>query len=350
MVRDSNRGAHRHRWGTASWAPCYFAIALGAFTLANCATSGRDQGGEDASEGGESGRATGGGSPSQSGGAAGLGGAASGGRAGSAGANAAGGTAGSAGANAAGGTAGSANAAGGTGGNAAGGVLFSDGFEAGTAGQQPAGWDNFISYVRNNKNPNGQVSALVDTTRAHSGSKSIRFAGGAQPAMLTRSLPANTNKLYVRAFFWLTRQLGMNPGANHETLIGIRKLPDGANDEVRFGEIKGAIGTNEVPSDNISPKQDLWGKGPVIAANSWQCIEVAFLANEPTHKLFAWNGDTLVHSITAPDQWNNGALNAAWMSGKFVNMIVGWHSFSGINTELWMDDLVVSTERVGCPK
>src|ERR1051325_10073525 len=42
----------------------------------------------------------------------------------------------------------------------------------------------------------------------------------------------------VRAYFYMTRQLGMNPGANHETLIGIRKATGSANDEIRFGEIK----------------------------------------------------------------------------------------------------------------
>lgn len=317
--------------------------------VANCAKTDVDEGaggGQAGQASGGSGGTNGGGGESASGGTTQGGkGGASNGTGGAAPSGGAGGSmAGGAGGNAAG------NGAGGSAGATSGAVIFREDFEAATVGQQPSGWDNFISYVKNGQNPNGKVSALIDSTRAHGGTKSVRFAGGSQPAMLTRALPNGTNKLYVRAFFWMKRQLGMNPGANHETLIGIRKSVGGANDEVRFGEIKGAIGTNEVPSDNISPKQELWGKGPVIAANSWQCIEVAFLADEATHKLYAWNQDTMVHSITAPDQWNNGALNAAWMNGKFVELILGWHSFSGIDTELWMDDLVVSTARIGCPQ
>lgn len=210
---------------------------------------------------------------------------------------------------------------------------------------QPAGWDNFIGYVKNNTNPSGDLLALVDSTRAHSGTKSVHFHAKSNQAFLMKALPANTNKLYVRAWFYMTRQLGQNPGANHETLIGINKDKD---NEIRFGEIKGAIGTNEVPTDNISPKMDLWGKGPVIAANKWVCIEVAFIGDQPQHELHAWADGTEVHSITMGDQWQNGVMPATWLSGKFVNVILGWQSFSNAENDVWMDDLVLSTSRINC--
>jgi hypothetical protein len=226
--------------------------------------------------------------------------------------------------------------------------FFTDDFEAGTVGRQPSGWDNFIAYVKNATNPQGATLALVDDSQKHGGAKSIHFHGGGSPAMLTRPLPPGTNKLYVRAFFYLSRQLGMNPGANHETLLGIRKSIGAANDEVRFGEIKGVIGTNEVPTDNISPKMAQWGMGPVVAANRWACIEVAFLADQPQHILQAWADGVMVHSITGPDQWQNGVMPMNWMAGKFVEFIVGWQSFSNANADVWMDDLVLSTGPIGC--
>jgi len=253
---------------------------------------------------------------------------------------------GSAGAGGRGGTTGSAGSAG-TGGATATG-FFSDGFESGTNGMQPAGWDNFIAYIAKGSNPNGATLALVDSTRAHTGTKSVKVHGGQQPAQLTRPLPAGTNKLYARAWIWFTRQLGMNPGANHETLLGIRKAAGSANDEVRFGENKGVIGTNEVPTDNISPKMAQWGMGPVVAPNGWRCIEVAFLADQAQHTLTAWADGVMVHSITAPDQWQNGNLPANWMNGKFVEFIMGWQSFSNVDTDLWIDDVVLSNSPIGC--
>lgn len=251
------------------------------------------------------------------------------------------------------GNAGAAGAAGGSGGSATGGQssgkgFLTEGFETGTSGQQPAGWDTFVGYVKNGMNPQGQTLALVDDTRAHSGTKSVHFHGGSSPAMITRALPQGTNKLYVRAWVYMTRQLGMNPNANHETLIGIRKESGGANDEVRFGEIKGVIGTNEVPTDNISPKMDRWGQGPVVPANEWACLEVAFIGDTPVHTLHAWANGTLVHEVTAVDQWQNGNMPATWLNGKFVEVILGWHSFSNQEVDVWMDDIVLATEPIGC--
>ena len=94
---------------------------------------------------------------------------------------------------------------------------------------------------------------------------------------------------------------------------------------------------------------DQWGKGPVVAANQWACIEVAFIADKPQHELQAWVGDTLVHSITSLDQWQNGTIKQAdWMTGKFVEFIIGWQSFSSATNDLWIDDLVLSTSKIGC--
>lgn len=301
--------------------------------------------------------ATGGTTPSTGGvpttggaaGAATTGGSTTGGTAtgGGAGAATGGSTAGVAGMSA-GGAAGASNG-GGNGGAPTTDAFLREDFESGTNGQQPTGWDNFISYQKNIKNPaDDGTLAVVDSTRARSGTKSLKVHGGSNPAMLTRPLPSGTNKLYVRAHFYMTRQLGMNPGANHETLLGIRKDSGSANNEVRFGEIKGVIGTNEVPTDNISPKMDRWGMGPVVAANQWACIEVAFIADKTPHELSAWVNDELVHSITAVNQWQNGDMMPEWMSGKFVEFIIGWQSFSNATNDLWIDDLVLSTSRINC--
>ena len=164
-------------------------------------------------------------------------------------------------------------------------------------------------------------------------------------------LPAGTNRLFVRAMVFLEVQLGNNPSpsANHETLICIRGTPGGANDEIRFGEIKGAIGTNEVPSDNISPQMDQWNGGPSVSPNEWHCFEVDFLGDQPQNELHARVDGQEVHAVTAPDQWQNGMLPANWMNGKFDEVIFGWHSFSNVQTNVWMDDIVLSTQAIGCP-
>jgi hypothetical protein len=231
-------------------------------------------------------------------------------------------------------------------------VLFSDDFESGVVGQQPSGWDNFIAWNANGANPSGEDLALVDNAQAHGGAQSLHFHGGSNPAQLTRVLPDGTDRLYIRAYVRMSRQLGNVPATdnpNHETLIAIRGTPGGASDEVRFGEIKGAIGTNEVPSDNIAPTMDLWNSGPSVPADTWACIEVAFLGDRDTHELHAWVDGSEVHTITDPaTQFQNGAMPANWLEGNFVELVIGWHSFSSATADVWMDDLVVALSPIGC--
>lgn len=228
-------------------------------------------------------------------------------------------------------------------------VLFEEDFESAPTDTTPQGWDSFVGYVVNmNNEPGGQAFALADGTRARSGSQALHVRGGSTPAMLTRVLPPETDRIYVRAYVWLTVKLGQNPGNNHETLLGVRGSVGQANEEVRFGEIKGVIGTNEVPSDDISPTMDQWGQGPLVEAGRWNCIEVAFVATAGAHEVRAWRDGEEIHQVDDPSQWNNGALGSDFLTGKFNEFIIGWHSFSNVENELWVDDLIVATERVGC--
>jgi len=228
-------------------------------------------------------------------------------------------------------------------------ILFEEDFEGAAPDTVPAGWDSFVGYVVNmNNQPGGMAFALADASRAHQGSQSLHVLGGQSPAMLTRPLPAGVDRLYVRTYVWLTGKLGANPGNNHETLLGVRGSVGQANDEVRFGEIKGVIGTNEVPSDDISPTMDAWGRGPEITAGAWHCVEVAFLADQANHEVVAWSDGVEVHRVNDPSQWNNSSAGAEFLAGKFNEFIIGWHSFSNFGNEIWFDDVVVATERVGC--
>jgi hypothetical protein len=236
--------------------------------------------------------------------------------------------------------------------------LFEDDFESATVGQAPEGWDTFIAYQANPMmNPQGSgEQALVETAQKKNGAQAVHFIGSGQPAMITRALPEGTTRVVVTAWVWMSRQLGnqTDPSQNHETLIGIRGTPADANNEIRFGEIKGAIGVNEVPSDNISPTMDQWYSGPSVPAETWACMEIAFFADQPQHEMFAWVDDELLLSVTMGNEWQNGEMPPTWMFGKdssnrtFEEVILGWHSFSSNTVDVWMDDVVVSTDRVGC--
>ncbi|HEY0892131.1 MAG TPA: cellulase family glycosylhydrolase, partial [Cellvibrio sp.] len=208
------------------------------------------------------------------------------------------------------------------------GVLFSETFENGAVNTQPTGWENFIGWVPNNSNTStGAQYALIDSTKSFNGGKSIHFKGGAAPAQIIRALPAGTQRLYTRAYVNMSVAMGNVAGDNHEHILGLKKTKD-ANDEIRVGQIKGVLGTNHIPSDNIAPKMSQWYSGPQMAANTWYCVEVDYLADQAYDTLKMRVNGTEVHSITSSSDWNNGALAADWMSDKFNYVMFGFHSFS----------------------
>jgi hypothetical protein len=223
---------------------------------------------------------------------------------------------------------------------------------------QPAGWENFISYNKNAPNPNGMLLAVVDSTRAHGGTKSLHVKSDGAPVQLTKALMPGMNKLYLRVWVYMTRKLGQQTdnSANHETLIALRAKSGDVNSEIRFGEIKGAVGVNETPSDNITPTMDKWHKatGAVIPEATWSCIEVAFLADSSPNTLKSWQNGTTLLDVTSvgTDQWQNNSVSPDWLAQKFMGasaeIVIGWQSFSSAKNEIWFDDLVLGTSPIGC--
>jgi hypothetical protein len=177
-------------------------------------------------------------------------------------------------------------------------VLFSDDFESDTASKQPAGWDNLIAYNHNASNPIGSLSVLADATHTHNGSKlAAHFKSDGSMVFLERTLPSRTKHIFVRAYVYSTVQLGMGPQTdNHESMIGITADP--AHTQLRFGQMKGAVGTSLASDDNLSPPMAKWNGPPIISANTWHCIEVEFDGTAAYNALNAWSDSTLVHSIT----------------------------------------------------
>lgn len=229
------------------------------------------------------------------------------------------------------------------------GVLFSDNFESGAVNTQPAGWQNFIGWVPNNSNTSsGSEFALIDNTKAYNGGKSIHFKAGGAPAQIVRALPAGTQRLYTRAYVNLSKPMGAIAGDNHEHIFGTRRNINDASQEIRVGQIKGVLGVNQVESDNISPKMDKWYGGLQLAANTWYCVEAAYLADQTYDTFHMWVNGNLVHTVDSADDWNNGALAANWMEDRLNFVHFGFHSFSSRTMDVWMDDIVVSTQPIGC--
>ncbi len=81
-------------------------------------------------------------------------------------------------------------------------AIISESFEAGNSGSAPAGWQSIITHSQLPNTSSSTYSALVDSSRAHSGSKSLRVKvdnSVSSPVYLVKQVPQGTSKLFVRA-------------------------------------------------------------------------------------------------------------------------------------------------------
>ncbi len=225
-------------------------------------------------------------------------------------------------------------------------VLFAEDFDALNNDSQPAEWDNLLGYIYNTTNNIDQSSyALVDDSVAYSGDKSIHFKGS--QTQLVRALPAGTDQLYMRAYVRLSSPMGGTNSYVQEHLMGIKATLDAQN-EVRIGQIQGTLGASLAPSGNLTPTYENWASGKTLLADTWYCMESAVISNSDFDQLYYWVDGELVHSATSADDWNNSSIESHWTDGKFNYVMFGFHNLSSVASDVWMDDIVVSTQAIGC--
>jgi PKD repeat protein len=246
-------------------------------------------------------------------------------------------------------------------------VLISEDYEQQTVGQNPAGWgvnNKYIVVDNPDANQYSDYIRVVDDM-AHTGNKSLYVNGnGLQNAMRYSfkklELPNNKERVFVRYYMRSSEYIGnraKNPDGGEPNHNHFMALENGQNDEIRIGEVKGALGVNEYGNDDIVPKdQYWWGKIQTkrIEANTWYCIETAFLNDGNTPVLKTWVDDELVTLIDERTDFKNysqgGGAGAPeyWLNNKFGHVAFGWANYTTYDNELYFDDIVVSTERVGC--
>jgi hypothetical protein len=324
-------------------------------------TAGKGAGGTGGATGGSAGTTggTSGGSAGTTGGAGVTGG--TGGAAGNAGTGAApsGGSAGSAG------SASSAGSAGSSSGDPCDAALFCDDFESFTAGAAPNGkWS-----VR--ANAGGAVT--IDTTQKVSGNQSVKFAtmgsDSSRQAMIrlmdASVFPVAGNAYYGRMMYRLE---SAPTAAVHWTHIsGGGLVPNQTYHALyRFGGQhpimqNGMPGTQlmanyETPdwySDKQTPGSDCWkhASGEILPAGDFVCVEWHFDGPNNAMHYFQDGRAITGASVTGTGE---GCVNAAatfeWTAPTFETLDLGWEAYQADSPRTaWIDDVVISTTRVGCP-
>jgi hypothetical protein len=161
--------------------------------------------------------------------------------------------------------------------------------------------------------------------------------------------------LGAQSDFWVTAHIqitGTNPSDEHEvTFFELGEFSDANDPELRIGyrgdsscNNNGAVYPGFEIGATVGPGGEYTGcTGVVPIAGTWYCLEVHVVqgggALEAELHADGTKLDTLVHSM--PQEKILGNFEA-----KFLK--VGMQSYTGVFDGLLIDDLSVSTTRVGC--
>lgn len=272
------------------------------------------------------------------------------------------GSAGSAAAGSAGtaGGAGAAGSAGAGGGATAGaicpeGALFCDDFEDAALGAVAAPW----------RASTNQATVNVDEAQAFSGSHAVHV-NAPQAGTYHRGyfaldegssagiFPAVAQEMYGRAMVYI----GALPNADvHWTFIqGEGLAADGTHNALyRYGgqhENGAQLMANYETTNGVST--DCWDHSQTqIEVAKWTCVEWRF--SVATNEMQFWlDGEELtdIHVTGQGEGCLGNALGGQWLAPPaFQTLYLGWEHYqqSANPIDMWVDAVVVHTDRVGCP-
>jgi hypothetical protein len=330
-----------------------------AGTAGSVGKAGTGSGGSAGATGGSAGTAggTNGGSAGTMGGSAGSGtaGGGSGGMAGGGGTAGGGGMAGS----------GMAGGAGTSSGDPCDGALFCDDFESYTSGAAPSGsWS-----VR--ANAGGAVT--IDTAQKYSGSQSVKFttmgSDSSRQAMIRLMdqsvFPVTGNAYFGRMMYRLESAPttavhwthisggGLVPNQTYHALYRFGGQHPIVQDGMAGSQLMANYETPDWYSNMQTPGSDCWkhATGEILPTGTFVCVEWHF--DGPNNAMHYFQNGRAIGGASVAGTGEgcvNAAANFAWTAPTFETLDLGWEAYQTDSTRTaWVDDVVISTTRVGCP-
>lgn len=239
-------------------------------------------------------------------------------------------------------------------------ALFCDDFEDDALGQFPgAPWQNQTG---------SGATAQVDGVQAFSGSKAVHVSAPAGQAYRrgyfslqqgsSNIFPAASDEMFGRAMFFLDA----TPNAVvHWTLIQAEgRAGNGGHDAYyRYGgQQQGGAGLMANYETNNGVSTDCYAHSATrMPVQRWACVEWHFrVASNEMQLYLDGNEVTDMHVTDRPTSAGSGCLgngvNGQWLAPPaFTTLHLGFERYQQPTNaqNLWVDDVVVSTERVGCP-
>jgi hypothetical protein len=242
------------------------------------------------------------------------------------------------------------------------GSTFCEDFEDDAVDQAPAApWQNAT---------NGTATVRVSSTRAFSGQRSLQATAAtgasyrrAYVALQQNSFNGATQNMFGRVMVWLEATPISNGGSVHWTLFQGegRAQTNNYNGIYRFGGQQqngaGLMANYETTQDGNPPvRSDCFQHSNTrMPVGQWACIEWHFAV--ATNEMQYWLNGTELSDIHVTDRgtgclYNEPPLNGQWLAPpNFQTLYMGWEQYQGASNDInvWLDGVVVSTQRVLCP-
>jgi hypothetical protein len=215
------------------------------------------------------------------------------------------------------------------------------------------------------------ATARVDATHAFGGSHAlhVNVPSGPPPhrgyvALQQSSFSAANREMYGRVMVWLDAAPSPASGDGvHWTLFQGegRAATNNYNAIYRFGgELQGGAGllaNYETTQDGNPPVRSDCAQHSAskIPTQRWACFEWHF--SQASNEVQYWMDGSELSDIHVIDRgptcrYNEPPLNGEWLAPPaFQTLYMGWEQYAASTNavDVWLDGVVVSTSRVGCP-
>jgi hypothetical protein len=202
----------------------------------------------------------------------------------------------------------------------------------------------------------GSGKAVIDGAQAHTGSKSVRIDPGSSycgHAFIISPLVASMGPVvYARFYLRLAQPLG----DQHVTLVSLHDAVESTASnaqDLRIGGQSSILMWNRSKDDATLPSLSPTGIAASVKlpAATWTCVE--FGLDSAMGTIQTWVDGVAVtglqlDSIKTPD------IDTAWLNSlptwmpKVSDLKIGWEAYGGTTNTVWIDDVALGTNRIGC--
>lgn len=204
------------------------------------------------------------------------------------------------------------------------------------------------------------TTPVVEGGQHARGSKALhitKMGNGSSYIREKKTFPAPKNSYWARIFVRF-EQLPSSPGMDYAHWTFAAASGTGVSGEIRLsGQLSGGKNKFGVGTDNrtdamgtgdwTTSDNDPAGMAKAVPTGEWLCIEWQH-DGEHNETHFYW--DAVEHKSMATTETKHGGNMNPYILPTFDNVWVGWQEYqtSTENFEMWVDEIAIDPQRIGC--